>query len=74
MASSRTRKRPGSRRFDHSVAKPRGPAPSQRPAGRSRTLQLVCFDLAKVRSSSSWRWFVGCILKKSGFAREYHRS
>jgi transposase len=50
MSTSRTRKRPGSRRFGHSVAKPRGLLHPRVQQVGPEHFGIVCFDCAKARS------------------------
>jgi transposase len=61
MATSRTRKRPGNRRFDHCVAKPRGVLhPRVQQVGPAH-FGIVCFDCAKVRSKFFLADFYGTV-------------
>src|ERR1700736_6079973 len=62
MATSRTRKRPSPRRFDHTIAKPRGLLhPRVQQVGPDH-FGIVCFDCAKVRSKFLLADFYGRIL------------
>src|SRR5260370_34903217 len=62
MATSRTRKRPGARRFYHSVAKPSGLLhPRVQQAGPEH-FGIVCFDCAKLRSKFFLADFYGRVL------------
>src|SRR5260370_18370364 len=62
MATSRTRKRPGKRRFYHSVAKPSGLLHPRVQQVGPEHFGIVCFDCAKVRSKFFLADFYGRVL------------
>jgi transposase len=62
MATSRTRKRPGKRRFYHSVAKPSGLLHPRVQQVGPEHFGIVCFDCAKVRSKFLLADFYGRVL------------
>jgi transposase len=62
MSPSRTRKRPAPRRFDHSVAKPRGLLHPRVQQVGPEHFGIVCFDCAKVRSKFLLADFYGRVL------------
>src|SRR6266851_4626477 len=62
MATSRTRKRPGARRFYHSVAKPSGLLHPRVQQVGPEHFGIVCFDCAKVRSKFLLADFYGRVL------------
>src|SRR6516225_7560440 len=62
MAKSRTRKRPGVRRFYHSVAKPSGLLHPRVQQVGPEHFGIVCFDCAKVRSKFLLADFYGRVL------------
>ncbi len=62
MATSRTRKRPQSRRFDLSVGKPRGVLHPRVQLVGPENFGIVCFDCAKVRSKFLLADFYGRVL------------
>jgi transposase len=62
MATSRTRKRPQSRRFDLNVGKPRGVLHPRVQLVGPEHFGIVCFDCAKVRSKFLLADFYGRVL------------
>jgi transposase len=62
MAAFRTRKRPGPRRFDHTVAKPRGLLHPRVQQVGPEHFGILCFDCAKVRSKMLLADFYGRVL------------
>jgi len=62
MAAFRTRKRPTTRRFDHTVAKPRGLLHPRVQQVGPEHFGIVCFDCAKVRSKVLLADFYGRVL------------
>ena len=62
MSTSRTRKRPGARRFDHSVAKPRGLLHPRVQQVGPEHFGIVCFDCANLRSKFFLADFYGRVL------------
>lgn len=62
MATFRTRKRPTTRRFEHSVAKPRGLLHPRVQQVGPQHFGIVCFDCAKLRSKFLLADFYGRVL------------
>lgn len=62
MSTSRTRKRPGTRRFEHCVAKPRGLLHPRVQQAGPQHFGIVCFDCAKLRSKFLLADFYGRVL------------
>jgi transposase len=62
MSPSRSRRRPAPRRFDHSVAKPRGLLHPRVQQVGPEHFGIVCFDCAKVRSKFLLADFYGRVL------------
>ena len=62
MAAFRTRKRPAARRFDHTVAKPRGLLHPRVQQVGPEHFGILCFDCAKVRSKLLLADFYGRVL------------